>query len=123
MATTTDTTGTSRPTLFLRNATGLVKAWSTFDAFLYAFWSVSLVGPFFPPLPYTLGWSGLATFRGSHTGIFVSCLIVLGFVSWVITLGMEGYARIQRFCFWLGMAGLLAMLGILLFSSHEAFVS
>ena len=209
MATTTDTTGTSRPTLFLRNATGLVKAWSTFDAFLYAFWSVNLVTlglygmsfvyaipdgqllgavlltgvlvtflvltyaqlvsvmpraggdyawqsrilggavgfvlaitgwwftlwlwtpiyanilvvQFFAPLAYTLGWSGLATFFGSHTGIFVSCLIVLGFVSWVITLGMEGYARIQRFCFWLGMAGLLAMLGILLFSSHEAFVS
>jgi amino acid transporter len=209
MATTTDTTGTPRPTLFLRNATGLVKAWSTFDAFLYAFWSVNLVTlglygmsfvyaipdgqllgavlltgvlvtflvltyaqlvsvmpraggdyawqsrilggavgfvlaitgwwftlwlwtpiyanilvvQFFAPLAYTLGWSGLATFFGSHTGIFVSCLIVLGFVSWVITLGMEGYARIQRFCFWLGMAGLLAMLGILLFSSHEAFVS
>jgi APA family basic amino acid/polyamine antiporter len=209
MATTTDTTGTSRPTLFLRNATGLVKAWSTFDAFLYAFWSVNLVTlglygmsfvyaipdgqllgavlltgvlvtflvltyaqlvsvmpraggdyawqsrilggavgfvlaitgwwftlwlwtpiyanilvvQFFAPLAYTLGWSGLATFFGSHTGIFVSCLIVLGFVSWVITLGMEGYARIQRFCFWLGMAGLLAMLGILLFSSHEAFVN
>ncbi len=206
MATTTDA---PRPTLFLRNATGLVKAWSTFDAFLYAFWSVNLVTlglygmsfvyaipdgqllgavlltgvlvtflvltyaqlvsvmpraggdyawqsrilggavgfvlaitgwwftlwlwtpiyanilvvQFFAPLAYTLGWSGLATFFGSHTGIFVSCLIVLGFVSWVITLGMEGYARIQRFCFWLGMAGLLAMLGILLFSSHEAFVS
>src|SRR5256885_2808970 len=206
MATTTDA---PRQTLFLRNATGLVKAWSTFDAFLYAFWSVNLVTlglygmsfvyaipdgqllgavlltgvlvtflvltyaqlvsvmpraggdyawqsrilggavgfvlaitgwwftlwlwtpiyanilvvQFFAPLAYTLGWSGLATFFGSHTGIFVSCLIVLGFVSWVITLGMEGYARIQRFCFWLGMAGLLAMLGILLFSSHLAFLS
>src|SRR5207244_2294724 len=206
MATTTEA---PRQTLFLRNATGLVKAWSTFDAFLYAFWSVNLVTlvlygmsfvyaipngqllgavlltgvlvtfivltyaqlvsvmpraggdyawqsrilggavgfvlaitgwwftlwlwtpiyanilvvQFFAPLAYTLGWTGLATFFGSHTGIFVSCLIVLGFVSWVITLGMEGYARIQRFCFWLGMAGLLAMLGILLFSSHEAFVS
>jgi basic amino acid/polyamine antiporter, APA family len=206
MATTTDA---PRQTLFLRNATGLVKAWSTFDAFLYAFWSVNLVTlglyglsfvyaipdgqllgavlltgvlvtflvltyaqlvsvmpraggdyawqsrilggavgfvlaitgwwftlwlwtpiyanilvvQFFAPLAYTLGLPDVATFFGSHTGIFVSCLIVLGFVSWVITLGMEGYARIQRFCFWLGMAGLLAMLGILLLSSHEAFVS
>ena len=209
MATTTDTTGTPRPTLFLRNATGLVKAWSTFDAFLYAFWSVNLVTlglygmsfvyaipdgqllgavlltgvlvtflvltyaqlvsvmpraggdyawqsrilggaagfvlaitgwwftlwlwtpiyanilvvQFFAPLAYTLGWSGLATFFGSQAGIFVSCLIVLAFVSWVITLGMEGYARIQRFCFWLGMAGLIVMVGLLLFSSHDAFVS
>ncbi|TMF89854.1 MAG: APC family permease, partial [Chloroflexi bacterium] len=207
MATTTE--APPRQTLFLRNATGLVKAWSTFDAFLYAFWSVNLVTlglygmsfvyaipngqllgavlltgvlvtflvltyaqlvsvmpraggdyawqsrilggavgfvlaitgwwftlwlwtpiyanilvvQFFAPLAYTLGLPDLATFFGSKTGIFVSCLIVLAFVSWVITLGMEGYAKIQRFCFWLGMGGLLVMLGILLFSSHEAFVS
>src|SRR6202521_209477 len=205
MATTTDA---PRQTLFLRNATGLVKAWSTFDAFLYAFWSVNLVTlglygmsfvyaipdgqllgavlltgvlvtflvltyaqlvsvmpraggdyawqsrilgggvgfvlaitgwwftlwlwtpiyanilvlQFFAPLAYTLGWTGLATFFTSPTGIFVSCLIVLAFVSGVITLGMEGYAKIQRFCFWLGMGGLIVMVGLLLFSSHQAFV-
>jgi basic amino acid/polyamine antiporter, APA family len=204
----TTTTDTARPTLFLRNATGLVKAWSTFDAFLYAFWSVNLVTlglygmsfvyaipdgqllgavlltgvlvtflvltyaqlvsvmpraggdyawqsrilgggvgfvlaitgwwftlwlwtpiyanilivQFFAPLAYTLGWTNVATFFGSPTGVFVSCLIVLAFVSWVITLGMEGYAKIQRFCFWLGMVGLLVMLGLLVFSSHQAFV-
>src|SRR5438105_297056 len=206
MATTTEA---PRQTLFLRNATGLVKAWSTFDAFLYAFWSVNLVTlglygmsfvyaipngqllgavlltgvlvtflvltyaqlvsvmpraggdyawqsrilgggvgfvlaitgwwftlwlwtpiyanilivQFFAPLAYTLGWTSVATFFGSPTGIVVSCLIVLAFVSWVITLGMEGYARIQRFCFWLGIGGLVVMLGLLLFSSHEAFVN
>src|SRR5438045_8380734 len=175
MATTTDTTGTSRPTLFLRNATGLVKAWSTFDAFLYSFWSVNLVTlglygmsfayaipqgqllaavlitgvlttflvityaqlvsampraggdyawqsrilggglgfvlaitgwwftlflwapiyanilvvQFFSPLAYTLGWPGVATFFTSKTGIFVSCLIVLAFVSVVLTRVIE----------------------------------
>src|SRR6202011_2837910 len=206
MATTTEA---PRQTLFLRNATGLVKAWSTFDAFLYAFWSVNLVTlglygmsfvyaipdgqlllavlitgvlttflvityaqlvsampraggdyawqsrilgggagfvlaitgwwftlwlwtpiyanilvlQFFAPLAYTLGWTGAATFFTSKTGIFVSCLIVLAFVSGVITLGMEGYAKIQRFCFWLGMGGLLVMVGLLLFSTHDAFVS
>src|SRR5262245_16695086 len=36
--------GTSEaPTLFLRNATGLVKGWSGFDAFGYSFMSVNLV--------------------------------------------------------------------------------
>jgi APA family basic amino acid/polyamine antiporter len=204
----TTTTETPRPTLFLRNATGLVKAWSTFDAFLYAFWSVNLVTlglygmsfvyaipdgqlllavlltgvlvtflvltyaqlvsampraggdyawqsrilgggvgfvlaitgwwftlwlwtpiyanilvvQFFAPLAYTLGATGVATFFGSKTGVFVSCLIVLAFVSWVITLGMEGYAKIQRFCFWLGMGGLVVMLGLLLFSTHQGFI-
>src|SRR4029079_2565627 len=31
------------PSLFLRNATGLVKGWSGFDAFTYSFMSVNLV--------------------------------------------------------------------------------
>src|SRR5687768_7999001 len=31
------------PSLFLRNATGLVKGWSGFDAFAYAFMAVNLV--------------------------------------------------------------------------------
>src|SRR5438309_3763510 len=200
--------GGSRPSLFLRNATGLVKAWSTFDAFLYSFWSVNLITlglygmsfayaipkgqlllavlitgvlttflvityaqlvsampraggdyawqsrilgggagfvlaitgwwftlwlwtpiyanilvvQFFAPLAYTLGWTGVATFFGSGTGVFVSCLIVLAFVSLVITMGMETYAKIQKFCFWLGLAGLVVMAGLLLFSSHDAFV-
>jgi amino acid transporter len=204
----TTTTETPRPTLFLRNATGLVKAWSTFDAFLYAFWSVNLVTlglygmsfayaipdgqlllavlltgvlvtflvvtyaqlvsampraggdyawqsrilgggvgfvlaitgwwftlwlwtpiyanilvvQFFSPLAYTLGWTGAASWFTSSAGVFVSCLIVLAFVSLVITMGMEAYAKIQKFCFWLGLAGLVAMLGILLVSSHQAFV-
>src|SRR3989442_3001840 len=39
----TTTANPPRQTLFLRNATGLVKAWSTFDAFLYSFWSINLV--------------------------------------------------------------------------------
>ena len=33
----------SAPSLFLRNATGLVKGWSGFDAFTYSFMSVNLV--------------------------------------------------------------------------------
>src|ERR1044072_490362 len=34
---------TTAPALFLRNATGLVKGWSGFDAFAYSFMSVNLV--------------------------------------------------------------------------------
>ena len=35
--------GSAAPSLFLRNATGLVKGWSGFDAFTYSFMSVHLV--------------------------------------------------------------------------------
>src|SRR6266576_5655391 len=190
MAESTMGTAAARPGLFLRNATGLVKAWSSFDAFIYSFWSINLITlglygmsyvywapdgqllaaivvfgvlttflvityamlvsvmpraggdyawqsrilggalgfvlsitgwwftlwlwtpiyanilvvQFFAPLAYTLGLTNVATFFGSHTGIFVSCLIVLAFVSYVVTAGIETYARIQKFCFWLGLA-------------------
>jgi amino acid transporter len=204
-----DTTmgATARPALFLRNATGLVKAWSTFDAFVYSFWSINLITlglygmsyvywvpdgqllaailifgvlttflvitysmlvsvmprtggdyawqsrvlggglgfvlsitgwwftlflwapiyanilnvQFFLPLAYTLGWAGVATFFTSQTGLFVSCLIVLAFVSVVVTLGMETYARIQKICFWIGLVGLVVVCGLLLFASQNDF--
>src|ERR1043166_7016007 len=197
----------ARPALFLRNATGLVKAWSTFDAFVYSFWSVNLITlglygmsfaytvpdgqilvaillfgvlttflvityamlvsvmprtggdyawqsrvlggglgfvlsitgwwftlflwapiyanilnvQFFIPLAYTLGWTSVATFFTSQTGIFVSCLIVLAFVSVVVTLGMETYARIQKVCFWIGLVGLVVVCGLVLFASQNDF--
>src|SRR2546421_3056065 len=205
----TTTANPPRQTLFLRNATGLVKAWSTFDAFLYSFWSVNLVTlglygmsfayliptgqllgaviltgvlttflvltyaqlvsampraggdyawqsrilgggtgfvlaitgwwftlwlwtpiyanilvvQFFSPLAYTLGWTGVANFFTSPPVVLPGCLILLAFVSLVITMGLESYAKIQKFCFWLGMVGLAVMLGLLLFSTHSAFVS
>ena len=197
----------ARPGLFLRNATGLVKAWSTFDAFVYSFWSVNLITlglyglsyvywvpdgqllaailifgvlttflvityamlvsvmprtggdyawqsrvlggglgfvlsitgwwftlflwapiyanilnvQFFLPLAYTLGWSSVATFFTGQTGLFVSCLIVLAFVSIVVTMGMETYAKIQKVCFWIGIAGLVVVCGLLLFNSQSDF--
>ena len=205
--TTMGSAGAARPSLFLRNATGLVKAWSTFDAFLYSFWSVNLITlglygmsfvytvpdgqllagilvfgvlvtflvvtyaglvsvmprtggdyawqsrilgggvgfvlaitgwwftlflwapiyanilvvQFFAPLAYTLGWTGVATFFSSQTGVFVSCLIVLAFVSIVVTMGMETYARIQKVCFWIGLVGLAVVCALLLFNSQSDF--
>src|SRR2546421_1519692 len=208
MADTTMGTATgTRPALFLRNATGLVKAWSTFDAFIYSFWSINLITlglygmsfvytvpdgqllagilvfgvlttflvatyamlvsvmprtggdyawqsrvlggglgfvlsitgwwftlflwapiyanilnvQFFLPLAYTLGLADLAKFVTSQTGVFVSCLIVLAFVSVVVTLGMETYARIQKVCFWVGIVGLVVVCGLLLFASQSDF--
>src|SRR6202140_211727 len=197
----------ARPGLFLRNATGLVKSWSTFDAFVYSFWSINLITlglygmsfvytvpdgqlvagillfgvlvtflvityamlvsvmprtggdyawqsrvlggglgfvlsitgwwftlflwtpiyanilvvQFFAPLAYTLGATSVATWFVSPIGIFVSCLIVLAFVSIVVTMGMETYARIQKVCFWIGLGGLAVVCLLLLFASPQDF--
>jgi len=207
MADTTMGGAPPRPGLFLRNATGLVKSWSTFDAFIYSFWSVNLVTlglygmsfvytvpdgqllaaiilfgvlttflvityamlvsvmprtggdyawqsrvlggglgfvlsitgwwftlflwtpiyanilvvQFFSPLAITMGWTSIGNFFVSPNGIFVSCLIVLAFVSVVVTLGMETYARIQKICFWIGIVGLVVGCGLLLFNSQSQF--
>jgi amino acid transporter len=196
-----------RPTLFLRNATGLVKAWSAYDAFIYSFMSVNLVtlglygmsfayaipqgqllyailftgiavtflvivyasliaaipraggdytwqsrilggGPAFvlamtgwwfilwhwtpiyanilvvqwlSPLLATAGQLNAATWFTTPTGIFVSCLITLAFVSLVVTAGMETYARIQKVCFYGGLLALAVLAVVLLVSSQSDF--
>jgi len=65
---TMDPAGT-RPSLFLRNATGLVKAWSTFDAFIYSFMSVNLV---------TLGLYGMSFAYFVPNGQLLSAVILTG---------------------------------------------
>ena len=60
--------GSAAPSLFLRNATGLVKGWSGFDAFAYSFMSVNLV---------TLGmFYSLAIFAYVPDGSAVASIIV-----------------------------------------------
>src|SRR5207245_1577712 len=125
MADTTLGTATgTRPALFLRNATGLVKAWSTFDAFVYSFWSVNLI---------TLGLYGMSYVYWVPDGQLLAAIVVFGvlttflvvtyamFVSVVVTLGMETYARIQKSCFWIGIVGLVVVCGLLLFASQSDF--
>ena len=66
-------------------------------------------------------WAGLAADLNDKTGVFITCLIVLAFVSVVVTLGMEAYARIQKICFWIGIAGLVVVCGLLLIYSQSDF--
>jgi amino acid transporter len=198
------------PTLFLRKATGLVKGWSRFDAFVYSFMSVNFVtlGLFFAlsvlafvpngqvipailisgifvsflvvtyamlisvmpraggdyvwqsrvltggiafllavtgwwfilwywapvyanilnvevlqPLAAVLKLHGTLTFLSSHNGLFTVCVVTVVLAGVLVSLGMEGYARVQRVCFYLGMAGLAVVLLVMLFGSHGGFIS
>jgi amino acid transporter len=198
------------PGLFLRKATGLVKGWSKFDAFLYSFMSVNFVtlGLFFAlsvigyvptgqvlpallisgvfitflvityaglisvmpraggdyvwqsrvltggigfvlavtgwwfilwywtpvyatilnvevlqPLAAFFKWDGLLDFLGKDTGLFVICVATAVLAGFLVSLGMEGYAKIQKYCFYLGLAGLAVMMLIMLFGSRSGFQS
>ncbi len=193
--------------LFLRKATGLVRSWSVFDAFVYAFFSINLVTLgfyiisqmyffegglmpaiiisgiiilaevvvyagmiavmpraggdyvwqsrilggfvgfvlavtgwwfilwlwtpiyadmlrhiFFVPLLGVLGQSGLANFfAADNNGFMLVCVITVIFAAIVIGLGMRTYSQLQKFCFWVGNAGLLVVCIFLLLGSNTAF--
>jgi amino acid transporter len=193
--------------LFLRKATGLVRAWSMFDAFVYAFFSINLVTLglyifsqmyyleggllptliisavfiifevivyaslisvmpraggdyvwqsrilgggigfvlavtgwwfilwlwvplyadmlrhlFFAPLLGILGAKELALwFAQQPVGHFIVVLLMCGFVTCFIAKGMKWYARLQKSCFWIGIAGLLVVFLFLLFGNNAAF--
>jgi len=200
-------TNAAESTLFLRKATGLVRSWSVFDAFIYAFFSISLVTLglyiisqmwffegglipallisgviilaecavyagliavmpraggdyvwqsrilgggigfvlavtgwwfilwlwtpiyadmlrqiFFMPLLAVIGAKDAALwFASDPTAYFTVCVIMVVFVTAVIALGMKTYARVQKFCFWVGNAGLLVVCLFLLFGSNDGF--
>jgi basic amino acid/polyamine antiporter, APA family len=198
------------PGLFLRKATGLVKGWSKFDAFLYSFMSVNFVtlglffalsvlafvptgqilpallisGVFvtflvityaglisvmpraggdyvwqsrvlgggiafvlavtgwwfilwywapvyanilnvevFQPLAAVLGLDGLTDFLAKDIGLFTVAIVTVGLAAVLVSLGMEGYARIQKVCFYLGLAGLAVVFLVMLFGSRSGFES
>ncbi len=197
----------SSSTLFLRKATGLVRSWSVFDAFIYAFFSINLITlglyifsqmyyleggllptaliagaiilaevvvyasliavmpraggdyvwqsrilggglgfvlavtgwwfilwlwtplyadmlrhEFFVPLLGILGLQEAANFFAwSPTAWFIVSLITVAYVAVIIALGMRSYARVQKFCFWVGMAGLAIVFLFLLFGNQAAF--
>jgi amino acid transporter len=198
------------PTLFLRKATGLVKGWSKFDAFLYSFMSVNFVtlGLFFSlavigyvptgqvlpallisgafitclvvtyaglisvmpraggdyvwqsrvlgggvafvlavtgwwfilwywtpiyasilnvevlqPLAAFLGLDGLLDFLGTEGGLFTICVVTALLAAYLVSLGMEGYAKIQKYCFYIGLAALAIVFVVMLFGSRSGFVS
>jgi APA family basic amino acid/polyamine antiporter len=198
------------PTLFLRKATGLVKGWSKFDAFLYSFMSVNFVtlGLFFAlavlgyvptgqvlpallvsgvfvtflvityaglisvmpraggdyvwqsrvlggglafvlavtgwwfilwywtpvyatilnvevlqPLAAVFKWNGMLTWLGTKTGLFVVCVVTALLAGFLVSLGMEGYAKVQKYCFYLGMGALAFIMLVMLFGSRGGFQS
>lgn len=193
--------------LFLRKATGLVRSWSVFDAFIYAFFSINLVTLgfyifsqmyfleggliptmvisgaliffecivyasliavmpraggdyvwqsrifgglvgfvlavtgwwfinwlwtplyadmlrhiFFVPLLGVLGQTSLANwFAWDNNAWMLAAVVTAVFAAVVIGLGMRAYSQIQKYCFWIGNAGLLIVCVFLLFGNNDAF--
>jgi amino acid transporter len=193
--------------LFLRKATGLVRSWSVFDAFIYALFSINLITLglyifsqmyyleggilpaliisavfiifeviiyasliavmpraggdyvwqsrilgggigfvlaitgwwfilwlwvplyadmlrqlFFTPLLGILGAQDAALwFSQTPLALFVVAIVTCAVVAFYIAIGMKWYSRIQKYCFWIGMVGLLIVFAFLLFGNHDSF--
>jgi len=194
------------PTLFLRNATGLVRGWSVRDSIIYAVMATNFVtlgiyeftfaGPAFPkgqfitsilisavlvsflvvaysglivtipraggdyvwqtrilgsgigfvmaatgwwfilwlwapiygnilsvqlfqPLWATFGDPGGAAWFASKNGIFVVCLITIAIAGVLVSLGMAGYARIQKWCFAGGLVAFAVVVILLLINRKK----
>src|SRR6266568_1099908 len=82
-----------------------------------------LSAEFFQPLLATLGHPSAATWFGKPTGIFVISIIVIALAGILVSLGMAGYARIQKWGFYGGLIGFGVILILLAINSHASFVS
>jgi amino acid transporter len=77
----------------------------------------------FVPLGAIVGADGFASFFSEPRGLFTASIITALLASFVISLGMRTYARIQKFCFYGGVIGLLFMFVVLLVNSKADFIS
>jgi amino acid transporter len=80
----------------------------------------------FEPLWATLGWTwphGGYLWFGTHTGVFVVTLITIALAGILVSIGMAGYAKVQRWCFIGGMIGFAVIVLLLLFNSRASFIS
>src|SRR6201981_480343 len=80
-----------------------------------------LAKEFFQPLGAILGWSGFVSFWNEPKGIFTASVITAVLAAIFISIGMRGYARLQKLCFYSGMVGLLIIFGLLIFHSKTEF--
>jgi len=79
----------------------------------------------FQPLWATLQWTwpaGGAAWFGTKNGVFVVSLITIALAGVLVSIGMAGYARIQKWCFYGGLVGFAVIVVLLLVNSHAAFI-
>jgi len=82
-----------------------------------------LSAEFFQPLLATLGHPGAATWFAGHNGIFLVSAVTIVLAGILVSLGMAGYARLQKWGFYGGLLGFGIILVLLAINNHANFVS
>src|SRR5271169_3649448 len=81
---------------------------------------------FFQPIWATMKWTwptGGAAWFQTHNGIFTVSLITIVLAGLLVSIGMAGYARFQKWCFYGGLIGFAVIVVLLLISNHTTFVN
>src|SRR5215813_10633716 len=78
---------------------------------------------FFEPLWATFGSPSGAAWFGSDNGIFVVTLVTIVLAGVLVSIGMAGYARIQKWCIYGGLIGFAVIVLLLLINSHADFIA
>ena len=102
---------------FVLSATGwwfILALWAPIYGFI-------LKIEFVQPFAAVLGWKDGVTFFGSADGTFAVSIATIIITSALVALGMAGYARIQRWCLYIGLIALALMFVLMALSSQEAF--
>ncbi|MEX1172524.1 MAG: amino acid permease [Chloroflexota bacterium] len=93
--------------------------------FILALWApiygAILTVEFVQPLSALAGWGEGVDFFGTSDGVFAVSMAVIILVTFLVSLGMAGYARIQRASFVLGLIALAVMFVLMLMSSQADF--
>ena len=78
---------------------------------------------FFQPIFATLGHPSQAAWFASHNGVFVVTLITIVLAGILVSVGMAGYARVQKWCFIGGLVGFAIIVILLLATSRSSFIN
>jgi APA family basic amino acid/polyamine antiporter len=78
---------------------------------------------FFQPLWATFNSPSGAAWFATSNGTFVVTLVTVAIAGVLVSLGMAGYARVQKYCFIGGLIGMLIMVIIMLTVSKNTFIS
>jgi basic amino acid/polyamine antiporter, APA family len=102
---------------FVLSATGwwfILALWAPIYGFIFKI-------EFIQPLAAVLGWQDGVTFFGTDNGTFAVSIFTIVVTSGLVALGMAGYARIQRWCMYIGLLALAVMFVLMLVSSQDTF--
>jgi basic amino acid/polyamine antiporter, APA family len=102
---------------FVLSATGwwfILALWAPIYGFI-------LKIEFIQPMAALLGWKAGVDFFGTADGTFVVSILTIVVTSGLVALGMAGYARIQRWCLYVGLGALAVIFVLMVLSSQDAF--